>query len=454
MGTRTITETVTLIPSSYSNQTNLSATSSYPITNGYADENNTSYTRFTVSQNATGYIFYIFDASAIPANATITSVSAKAHVRINNTSRVTDTKCQLFNGTGILNAKGSNSTFASTSTSYVVTLDAGSWTRSELNDIRLKIGGTGYNGTSSRYIYFYGASVTVTYTYTVTTYDVTVQNSTSATVTVDKSTPIAGEDVVITTDRVSGITIKDNNVDITSQFQKVTTATETCTPNNQVSSSGFTVTDLSNAFADADSNDYATLSVPSGGSSCSLSLYFDTSGVPSGATIVSVSCKATFQYNRNNSSSRFSATCQMYKLITAVGSPVTIVSSGGSNVAKTTFTFSDAGTWSSSDLGSATFYVNATNNANSTTRYLYLYGVSFDVTYEIDGNTYVYTISNIAANHTITVTSGASTQTIYYKENGTWKSADTVYKKVNGSWVLQNDLSTVFNAQTNYVKGN
>lgn len=42
----------------------------------------------------------------------------------------------------------------------------------------------------------------------------------------------------------------------------------------------------------------------------------------------------------------------------------------------------------------------------------------------------------------------------FYKTTGGWVAATKVYKKVNGSWVEQSDLTTVFNANTNYVKGN
>lgn len=44
-------------------------------------------------------------------------------------------------------------------------------------------------------------------------------------------------------------------------------------------------------------------------------------------------------------------------------------------------------------------------------------------------------------------------EAIYYKENGSWVEPSAVYKKVNGSWVKQSDLTTVFDANTNYVKG-
>lgn len=43
---------------------------------------------------------------------------------------------------------------------------------------------------------------------------------------------------------------------------------------------------------------------------------------------------------------------------------------------------------------------------------------------------------------------------LYFKNNGSWVEASAAYKKINGSWVEQDDLTTVFDSQTNYVKGN
>lgn len=81
-------------------------------------------------------------------------------------------------------------------------------------------------------------------------------------------------------------------------------------------------------------------------------------------------------------------------------------------------------------------------------------GVTVYLEYRIDNATYLYT-TTVSGNMTIAVTigGGGSTATIYYKVNGAWVAAAAVYKKVNGSWVQQTDLSTVFNSNTNYVKG-
>lgn len=142
----------------------------------------------------------------------------------------------------------------------------------------------------------------------------------------------------------------------------------------------------------------------------------------------------------------------MYAGSTEKGSSYSWVSSGSSDKAKTTYTLT-VGSWTASEINNARFYLTATNNASSTRRYVYIYGVTFSVTYESDGVTYVYTLSNVSADHTIVVTATASNK-ILVKLNGTWTQAAKVYKKVNNSWVEQSDLTTVFSTSVNYVKGN
>lgn len=66
---------------------------------------------------------------------------------------------------------------------------------------------------------------------------------------------------------------------------------------------------------------------------------------------------------------------------------------------------------------------------------------------------YIYEISSVTAAHTITVTAGGITQTIFIKQNDTWRSYSKVYKKVNGSWTLLSNLTSAFQSGVNYVKG-
>lgn len=49
--------------------------------------------------------------------------------------------------------------------------------------------------------------------------------------------------------------------------------------------------------------------------------------------------------------------------------------------------------------------------------------------------------------------SAGSSEKLYFKNNGAWVEVSKAYKKVSGSWVEQSDLTQVFDANTNYVKG-
>ena len=142
----------------------------------------------------------------------------------------------------------------------------------------------------------------------------------------------------------------------------------------------------------------------------------------------------------------------MYADSTAKGSSYQWVSSGTS-VEKNTYSLT-VGTWTLSELNNnPRFYLTATNSARSTARHVYIYGVTFTVTYEADGTIYIYTISSVTGDHTIVVSSGGSSAALYVKVNGSWVPVTAAYKKVNGSWVQQSDLTQVFDANTNYVKG-
>ena len=133
---------------------------------------NTTYATLTTSttRSATSYAFWKFDCSSIPSGATIESVSCVAKCYVNNTTRITSRSVQLYYGTNT--AKGSSVSFNNNESTQ--TLDCGTWTREELNDINIRVAGTrsSYSSSAAK-IQFYGADLTVTYTmpqnYTVTT---------------------------------------------------------------------------------------------------------------------------------------------------------------------------------------------------------------------------------------------------------------------------------------------
>lgn len=117
---------------------------------------------------ATSYLFYKFDLSAIPSNATIDSVTCKVKCYINqtNSSRISTRQVQMYYGTST--AKGTAATMSTSTTALTVT--AGTWTRAELDDCRIRlyaVRGTS-NTSTTYYMGLYGADVTVTYTEAVT----------------------------------------------------------------------------------------------------------------------------------------------------------------------------------------------------------------------------------------------------------------------------------------------
>lgn len=449
----TVTQTVTLVPSGYTGLTSMTTSSSQPISNGYTDAGSGTYAQLTLSTNTTGYVYYTFDTSDIPANATISSVTARGKARVSNTSRVTNTVMQLYSGT---TAKGSNRTFATT-TASTQTITAGTWTRNELNDLRIRIGGTGSSSTSSKYVRFYGADVTVTYT--VAAYDITINNSTSATVTASENTVAEGSSVTIYSDTVSGLTIKDNGTDVTSQFVQPGTQTESAVPSEDFttgfsesganfyqSSSTTSTAWLEYAIGHSAESPYSTSNtsntyVKPEGATGWINYTFDFSMIPTSATINSVSVKVYGARENATVDTTHVARFQCYSGSTAKGTIQNFTSTSNGSV-----TVSDVGTWTASELRSAQLRFEIGYYGGR------MLGITWTVSYTVNG--YEYTITNISSDHTILVTSGGSTQTIYFKNNGSWVSASKVYKKVNGSWVQQADLTNVFSSGTNYVKGN
>lgn len=436
MGTQT--GSVTLHPSGYEDNTNVTLSN---ISRAYNSTSNSSAASISISQSKTGYLFFTFDTSSIPAGATITSITGSVKVRVSSTTRVTDTKCQLFTGD---TAKGNNVTFASTSQSNVVTLSPGnSWSRSDLNNLRLKIGGTASSSSSSRTIYVYGANITVNYS--VQTYDITIQNSTGATVTASESEVASGGSVEIFTDTLSGITVTDNSVDVTSQFVQATGDTVAAVPGSYQTGGSINGTNYQSTIgkgsdtSNRTGNDY--FSTTQGGSGSTwIDYYFDFSAIPLEATIQSVTLTVK-GHCESTSESREISRVQAYSGSTAKGSSKNLTDSTTDRV----YTV-DVGTWTAAELHAAKLRHTIGVYGGLVS------GATWTVVYELSG--YVYTISSVASDHVIVVTpSGGGNPTIYYKANGSWVAATAVYKKVNGSWVLQTNLANVFDDNTNYVKG-
>lgn len=444
--------TIRLIPSTYylSSSSYLSVSDA---SNMYDNTDSTTYATITNSRKSTtSYYIYLrgFNFNAIPDNAVVSSFTVKLKARESGVSTSSSYKPYLANGTSAIN--GSCDAITTTATVSTFTGLSADWDTivgyGTNFGIRINCRRASKNTTS--YVYIYGAEIEVTYTVPTAR---TITSSINGSGTIDPSGSVTlydGDNYILTIYDAISPTITDNNVDVTSQLVQVTSGNETLIPFDY-DSSGFTVTNISNAYHDSSNANYADFTL-AGRTTGDLYLDLGGASIPSSANIQSVSCTVTLQFSANGSSSSVTSSFQLYSGSTAKGSANNWVTSA-TDISKTTYTLT-TGTWTASEVDNARFYITCYNGASSTQRHIYVYGVSFNITYEVSGTVYTYTITNISGDHIIVVNSSAETAKIYVKVNGSWIAATEVYKKVNGSWVLQSDVTTVFNSSTNYRKGN
>lgn len=162
----TVQNTITLVPSSYDSDHAYYSASN--INRGYTDADSTTYAQVNLTRGAGAitYFYYKFDTSAIPAGATIDSVSCSAKLRIGtaNSKYVTTRQIQMFSGT---TAMGSPTTVPNSNT--VLTLTPGTWDLQDIQDTRIRlyaVRGNSNVDTSYGFV-FYGATLTITYSYDV-----------------------------------------------------------------------------------------------------------------------------------------------------------------------------------------------------------------------------------------------------------------------------------------------
>ena len=396
--------TIRLVPSTYylSNSSYLSVTSPSSM---YANTDSTDFATVTNTRNnsTTSYYIYIrgFNFSAVPNDAIVSNISIKlkAYHSNGNTSTIYG-----YNGTTQVSAAGSTTALTTSATVQTFTNTTIDWDtlKGYGDNFGIRINCRRSNRSNTAYVYIYGAEIEVTYTLPV--YHTITSSTSSGTISPSGATSVLeGSNYTLTISGISNPIITDNNTDVTSQRVQLTSGTTTLIPNNSTIS-GFTSSNISNAYTDATSTTSATLNLAGGNKTGTLYLDLGGTAIPSTATIQSVSCTATLQFSRNNSSSGVTASFQLYSGSTAKGSSTSWITSA-TDVAKTTYTLT-TGTWSASEIANAKFYLTATNNASSTQRIFYVYGVSFNVTYELNGVVYTYTISNVTSDHTIVVSGG------------------------------------------------
>lgn len=420
--------TIRLIPSTYylSNSSYLSVANAG---NMYANTDSTNYATVTNSRTSTtSYYIYVrgFNFDAIPEGATVNSFTIRLK---GNYSGGYSQVMYLYDGTST-SFGASERAFSSTVTTHTFE-PTKTWEEivAAGSDFGIRINCRRNSRNTTSYIYIYGAEIEVDYTVPVQ-YNVTIQNSTSASVTSSDIAPYEGDDVIISADTISGISIKDNGVDVTGQFVQggsasLSQAAESETHSGIQSGSGYAEYAIGRTAEDpysSSSNMYS-----SSGSTGHVDYAFNFSEIPSGAAIQSVEVKVYGHRESSTTDSSHVANVQLMSGSTNKGDDQDFTSTSSQ-----TITISNPGTWTRAELQSAILRFTVGYYGGL------VCGITWTVTYEMDG--YTYTISNITADHTIVVVSSGPSYTLYAKVNGVWKQATAVYVKRNGSWVEASDV--------------
>jgi len=413
----------------------------------------------TTGSRAVTHVYLNFDECAdIPSGATINSVSCSVKCGTQGTNYFGTRTVQMCSGT---TAKGSATTMSgSNSSPQTHNLSVGSWTAAELQNAKLHfyiVRGTSNTSTGATFSVF-GATLTVSYSISGYMYEITATSN----VTGYTASPASQEvfqggsgEVRIDGNTLTGIIVKDNNVDVTSSL--VQHAIETGGTVSETAESYTTSGSASNStyfsypvgYTAESPHTYSSNIYASSNGSTAYAIYsFDFSSIPSNATITNIEVKCCGQRENANVSSNYKAMIGLYS-----GTTLKSTEQEFTSTSRQTITISSPGTWTRSELQNAKLRFTVAYYGGR------LYGVTWNVTYTVpsSGGDYywTYTISNIAADHTVViVASGGDTTKLYAKINGTWTPFTKAYKKINGSWVLQSDLTTVFNSTTNYRKGN
>lgn len=430
--------TIRLTPSTYY----LSSTSYLSISNAanmYHNTDNDTYATITNSRSSTtSYYIYLrgFNFGDIPSGAIINSFTIKLKARESGVSTSTSYKPHLADGTTTIN--GSCDVITTTAATHTFTGISADWDTivgyGSTFGIRINCRRASRNTTS--YMYIYGAEILVDYTIPVH-HNITINNSTSATVTATDSNPLEGTDVEIRSSTISGITVTDNGTDVTNQFEYKT-----------------------------DNGRYEVENVGSYGFSLNGSGYYqsDNKGIDKSAAVcrvnLSLPTSATVTFTFINYAEQGYDFGVFGNIDTALNHNY-YPANGGISDTSYKLACNDS-THNKSTEQTLTYSVpsgehfidvkyskdDASASGNDT--------LQFKVSITLDGTApsyYGYTITNVQGDHFIVVSeSGGETNALFVKQNGSWVQVQTAYVKQNGTWSSV-DISSVFSSDVNYVNG-
>ena len=434
--------TVKLTPSTYylSNSSYLSVADA---SNMYADTDSTTYATVTNSRTSTSsYYIYLrgFDFDQVPDEAIVSGFTVRLKARESGVSTSTSYKPYLANGTTAIN--GSCDVITTTAATYEFTGVSADWEtiKGYANNFGIRINCRRASRNTTGYMYIYGAEIEVTYTLPVY-HSVTISNSTSATVTTTDANPIEGENVEIKASTLSGITIKDNGTDVTSQFVQRSETAESYTVVN-TGSYGFDLNSSTGYYTSNNAGISKTAAL------CRVDFH-----VPVSATI-------TFQYiNYAEQGYDFGVfgniDVELSDDYYAAGSSgATITDSSYKRACNTSSYNSSSAQTLTYDMSSGDHSIwvkyskdDASDSNNDTLQFKL--AITLNEPFA-PGTYWAYDITNVQADHAIVVTS-ASTTALYVKQNGSWVQVSKAYRKVSGNWT-EVSLDQAFQDGVNYLK--
>lgn len=440
--------TMRLIPSTYY-RNNSSYVSVTDADNMYTNTDSTTYASVRNSRNSTSNTYYCylrgFNFNDIPSNAVVSGFSIKIKASESYMSTSSSYRMSLYNNTTAISNTTVTSSLSTSVNTYTFPIPSTlTWDtlKGYGSDFGIRIPLRRSSTSNNSYVYVYGAEIEVTYTVPVY-HSVTITNNTSATVTASSSSALEGTDVEVRSDTMSGITVTDNGVDVTSQFVQRQASAESYDVEN-VGTYGFSLNSSTGYYVSNNKGVSKSAAV------CRVDFY-----VPVEATI-------TFTYiNYAEESYDFGV---FGNIDVSLNTNYYSAGSSGATITDSDYRLAcNTSSYNSSSAKTLTYTMPSGNHsiwikfskddasdANNDT-------LQFKVAITLNsaaptGTYYGYDITDIQTDHTIVVLATASNK-LYLKIGGSWVEATKVYKKVSGSWVEQSDLTSVFSSGTNYRSG-
>lgn len=426
-----ISDTLTFIPSSFDNvNSNIAAIdSSNGAENGLTNSNSSTRAAFTsnTAANSTTSIYYNFDCSSIPQGATIVSISCSFKA-VASSSYFNTRICQLCSGT---TKKGSGTTITNTSINNTVNeqtiADTGSWTRQELNNIKILLEAIRGSSTNAFTISFYGATLTINYEFNGILYSINSELDTNNinSISPEGLTEVSRGDsyeLNIYGNSINNIQVLDNNVDVKNLLvqHQVTQGdiTETSIPqsnfetglsvsnaNFYISSSTSTTQRLQDAIGHSaespatqpSSNQWTYVKDNNNNTATGWAIYsFDFSAIPQNAIIQSVEVKCYGARENTTVDSTHKAMIGLYSGTTLKSTEQEFTSTSASII-----TISNPGTWTRSELQNAKLRFTVAYYGG------WIGGITWNVVYKLpdEGEYYwTYTLNGINKDHDILIT--------------------------------------------------